>query len=82
MKRVKRTTITFETERVFLVSKNLPQRFCPQCDAAVGLVRVEDAAKFGGLSLRALRRQIAEKKLHVTEEADGTILICFNSFMQ
>ncbi len=81
MKQVKKTTITVETERVFVFSERL-LAWCAACQQPMGMVRPEAAAALSGLSLSTIYRQIEEQKLHVTKEPDGNLLICTQSLMQ
>ena len=81
MKSVKKTSITIETERVFVLSRKLSLAWCDACDTEVSVIRLEEAAKLSGISLTALCRQIEEAKLHVKEDAEGNLLICFDSLL-
>ena len=78
MKNIKKTTITVETERVIVLSRQLLRGHCPDCDEEVGMLAVKEAAAFGGVSPETILCQVEERKLHA-QEADGQTLICFNS---
>jgi hypothetical protein len=82
MKQVKKTTITVETERVFILGERLCRVWCEGCQHEVGMVRLDAAVTLSGTSLSSIYRQIEEQKLHVKEEADGGLLICTKTLMQ
>ena len=82
MKQVKKTTITVETERVFILSERLLQVWCEGCQQQVGMVRLEAALTLSGISPSTIYRQIEEQKLHVKEEADGSLLLCTKTLLQ
>lgn len=82
MKR-KRTVITIEMMRVLEISK--AQRVvahCPDCNARVEWVTVDEAALLAGVSSRTIFRQVEAEQLHFTEIASGLLFICLNSLRQ
>jgi hypothetical protein len=80
----KRTTITIETERVLIISRRVgrhspPRAWCAECDALVKLVSPEAAAALASVSPRTIYRWVETDRLHFTETAENTLLICLNS---
>lgn len=84
MRKIKRTRITIETERVLVISKQgrVVEGWCDGCGEAVQLIGLEEAAVMAGISLRAIRHQVEIKLLHCAETHDGGRLICLNSLLQ
>lgn len=79
MARIKRTEITIETKRVFVISKqHRSEGFCAQCDEQVSMIRLEDAS-LAGVNLNDVPTMISEGRLHLVELPDRTCLICVNS---
>ena len=80
----RRTIITVETERVLIIHGRAGQRealpaWCAECDALVKLVSPEAAAALARVSPRTIYRWIETDRLHFTETAENTLLICLNS---
>lgn len=81
----KRTTITIETERVLIISRRAGRRgravptWCVECGARVELVSPEVAAAVAEVSPRTIYRWVETDRLHFTETAESTLLICLNS---
>lgn len=79
MARIKRTEITIETKRVFVISRqHRSEGFCSQCDEQVSMIRLEDAA-LAGVNLNDVSAMTNEGRLHLTELPDRTRLVCVNS---
>jgi len=80
----KKMTITFETERLLVISG--PQKpalnWCPRCNQQVRSVTTEDAAILADVSLAVVCREVEADRLHALQTADGARLICFNSILQ
>lgn len=79
MARIKRTEITIETKRIFIISnQHRSEGFCAQCGELVNTIRLEDAA-LAGVNLSDVPTMIDEGRLHLIELPDRTCLICVNS---
>jgi hypothetical protein len=80
----KKTTITFETERLLVISgpRSRALNWCPRCNQLVRSVTTEDAAILADVSLAVICREVDADRLHAMPTADGAPLICLNSIMQ
>ena len=81
---MKRTIITVETERLFVISRRRRalEGWCERCGRAVKLIRAEEAAALSGVGLREICRQVESDKLHYMETVDRVLLICFDSLLK
>ena len=77
----RRTEITIETHRVFVVRTRtgLPAAWCRECEDLVEMFTPEAAATLAGLSSRAVYRLVETESVHFTETHDGALLICLKS---
>lgn len=81
-----RTTVTIETEQIWMVSRWRSTRaWCAECDREVDMVRLDEANGFGGnglpsLGARPMTPGLGEtRRWHVSQAPDGTPLICLES---
>jgi hypothetical protein len=74
--------IIIETHKVFVVHRQGSfQSRCVACAETVEMVKPDDAAALLQISLRRIFRRVEAEKLHFTETANGSLLICRNSLM-
>jgi excisionase family DNA binding protein len=80
VKQAKRTTITFETERLLVISKRRSlTATCGACEEQVKLVTIDEAAKIVGVGSLVVYRWTDVGKLHLIEIGGRKLFICFNS---
>jgi hypothetical protein len=83
MRQSRRTTIVVETERLLMVrsqrQSTAVERWCDDCGAMVTMAALELAATVSATSQREIVRRVESGALHVTESADGVLLICLPS---
>jgi hypothetical protein len=74
----KRTEITIETDRIVVLSKRKVSvvSWCHECGQQTKMVTVDEAAAIAGVTSRTMYRWADAQKLHVTETADGVLMIC------
>jgi len=79
----RKTKITFETERLFVISKPTSRApaWCDACGEHVRAVTAEDAALLANKSLAAISRAVESEKLHSTRTEEAPLLICLNSIL-
>lgn len=77
----RRTEITIETDRFFVLSRrtNYVTSWCGRCGQRVRMIPVDEAATIAGVSSRTIYRWADDEKLHFTETPDGRLLICRES---
>lgn len=77
----RRTEITIETHRVFVVRRRTgaPAAWCRGCDALVEMITTDEAAKLAGISSRSVYRLVETESIHFAETHDGLLLICLSS---
>ena len=78
----KRTRITIETERVFVIGKvrSTFEAWCPVCDELVRLLRPDEAATLSAC-MQASQHPLEIDKLHIIPTADGLMNVCLNSLL-
>ena len=78
MRTRKRTEITIETDRIFVLSRRKVSvvSWCGECRQRTTMVTVDDAATIAGVTSRTIYRWADAEKLHFTETADGVLMIC------
>ena len=76
--KIRRTKIIVVKEHVFTYAEHRsPIRIeCERCGARTRMVRLDEAAVQSG-SLQEIRREVEASGLHYTEEANGSLLVCF-----
>jgi hypothetical protein len=81
---MKRTRITVETERLFVVNSQRRsfEGWCDGCGRTVKLIRAEEAAFIAGVGLREICRQVESNSLHYTETVERVLLICLDSLLK
>jgi hypothetical protein len=77
----RRTEITIETDRVFVVSRRRISvlTWCVACGERVTMITPDEAAITARVSSRAIYRCMEAERVHFTETADGLLLVCTNS---
>ena len=82
MRKIRRTKIVVETERLLVVrSRRGVEGRCEACGATARMVGLDEAAAVSGRSQRELVRRVDEGSLHFSESARGRLLICLNSLL-
>ncbi|HEV8486246.1 MAG TPA: helix-turn-helix domain-containing protein [Blastocatellia bacterium] len=78
MRTRKRTEITIETDRIFVLSRRKVSlvSWCNECGQRTTMVTVDEAAAIAGVTSRTMYRWADAQKLHFTETADGVLMIC------
>ena len=80
MKKVTRTTLTIQTERLIVVS---PSRclygLCADCGDEVRLITVEQASLLARVNSRQIYRLVETGELHFIETTHCGPLVCFKS---
>jgi hypothetical protein len=73
--------MTIETEKFLTVriSNGKHGEFCETCDSTQPLLTVTEAARFAGMSSRAIFQLIEAGQLHFRETATNSLLVCFDS---
>lgn len=81
MRKIRRTEITFEAERLLVVSRRAAGRegWCEGCGRGTLWVPAAEAARGAGVSLRALCRMVEARRLHFAETEGGALFICSES---
>jgi len=81
MRTRKRTEITIETDRIFVLSRRKVSvvSWCGECSQRTTMVTVDDAATIAGVTSRTIYRWADAEKLHFTETSEGRLLICSES---
>jgi hypothetical protein len=74
-----RTEITFEMDRVITIGRPRTLRWCPQCNASVAMMTIEEATVITRSDSRLIFRLIDSGQLHTSETSAGSLLICPNS---
>jgi len=77
----RRTEITIETDRVFVMSRRRISvlTWCVACGARVTMITPDEAALSARTSSRTIYRWMEAERVHFTETADGLLLVCTNS---
>ncbi len=83
MKKKRITTITFETERVFVFRRvgDSQLDWCVGCGAETQMATVGEMAREAGLSELAIYQLRDARALHFQEDAEGRVLVCLNSLL-
>lgn len=83
-KRTKITEITVERSEVFVVgpAKKRVFAWCAQCAAETQLVTQAEAAPFAQVTARTIHHWVEAGRVHVTETAEGLLLVCLNSLFE
>lgn len=81
VKTKRRTEITVETDRVFVIRRRSGSvlAWCAECAALVKMITPDEAAALAGISSRTIYHWIESEQIHFTETAGGQMLVCFNS---
>ena len=75
----RRTEITVETERWFVVSRRRRIAWCANCQRHVEMLNVDDAALFAHVKSVTIFRWAESGALHSSETPEGLLLICPHS---
>jgi len=78
-KRVRRVTVKTERTYVFRSKDSVRNQWCAECDAEVGMLSVEGAARENGVSELTIYKLVEERALHFSEDAEGRVQVCLNS---
>lgn len=85
MRKIRRTEITFETERLLVFSRRRAaarEDWCEGCGRETLWLPAQEAARAAGVSLRELCRMVEAHRLHFAETEDGALFICSNSLKE
>ena len=77
----RKTKLTIETERIFVIRRSGEaerRAVCEACQEVVHLLSVDEAVTLTRVGARAIYRMVEAEELHITETAED-MLICFNS---
>jgi hypothetical protein len=78
----KQTKITIETDSLLILrSRNSVRAWCPRCAAEVEMIALENAGVISNLDRPALEEWLNSGNLHLSQAADGSVLICLNSLL-
>ena len=77
----KRTEITIETDRLFVVGghRRLPVVWCAPCGKQVEVITTDEAATLARVTSRTIFQWVESGKVHYTETPEGLLLICPDS---
>ncbi len=77
----RRTEITIETDRVFVIRRRTVASavWCQACGHPVDMATPNEAAALAGIRSRSIYRWVEAETIHFTESPDGMVLICLNS---
>ena len=83
MRTTKRTEITIETERIFVLSRRKVSvvSWCHECGLRINMITVDEAAAMAGMSSRTVYRWIEAEKIHFIETCERRLLVCSRSLM-
>ena len=82
MRKVRRTKLVVETERLLVVrSRRSVSAWCEGCGAATRMVGLDEATALGGLSQREIVRRVEAGAIHFTETEGGVLRVCLNSLL-
>ena len=80
-KRMKKTAVEIEQVYVVRQLKNAAPEICRQCSTPIAsLVAPDVAAIVTGISTREIYRWVEQEFIHFMETANGSLLVCLNSF--
>jgi hypothetical protein len=78
----KQTTITIETDSLLIFQgRNSKRAWCPECAAEGEMIALESVGVISNLEKPALEDWLNSGKLHRSQAADGSTLICLNSLL-
>jgi len=79
----KRTEITVETDRVWIIRKSHSKRvWCSECGREVDMVGLKEAAALSGTGQPLLSDSDGGRGWHWAQATDGSPLICLESLMR
>lgn len=81
MMRKRRTEITIETERTFVIrsARTQSRAWCGRCGRMIPMVTADEAARLARVTSRTIYRWVEANRIHFNEMADGRMLICPDS---
>ncbi|OLE52158.1 MAG: hypothetical protein AUG51_19580 [Acidobacteria bacterium 13_1_20CM_3_53_8] len=84
MKKIRRTKVVIETERIICVSQRRTAMdvWCDECGQHANMLSLEEAVAVTGLSPQEICRKVGADALHFRERADGLLFICLNSLLE
>jgi hypothetical protein len=79
----KQTRITIETDSLLVVKgPNSLRAWCPQCQAESEAIPLEGVGVISNLAVPDVEAWMESQKLHRSQSAEGTALICLNSLLK
>lgn len=79
----KRTEITMETEQVLTIRwRHSAQGWCQECGCEVDMVGLAEAEEITGMTQPVLQAGAQIQKWHISEDQDGSPLICLASLLR
>jgi hypothetical protein len=80
MKKVRRTTLTIQTERLVVMSpRHCLYGLCAACGDEVRLITVEQASLLARVNSRKIYLLVEAGELHFIETIEWGLLVCFKS---
>ncbi|HEX5832727.1 MAG TPA: hypothetical protein VFY34_02685 [Pyrinomonadaceae bacterium] len=74
-----RTEITFEMDRIIVMTRSRRSEWCNSCSRPVEMLTVDDAALFAHVNSITIFRWAIAGDLHASETPDGLLMVCPNS---
>jgi len=71
-----RTEITFEMDRLIVVSRSRKAEWCTQCARPVEMLSVDEAALVAHVNSLTIFRWAIAGELHSSETPEGLLVIC------
>lgn len=84
MKTKRRTEITVETARIFVIRRRRGSilTWCAECAEAVKMVAPDEAAVLAGVNPRTIYRWIEAEKIHFAETPEACCLCASTRFLE
>ena len=76
MKRIRRTQIVIENDRLLLISRRANQLWCGVCGTRVKMIDSSKAALLLGVTQRRIFQAVETGLIHFAETTSGDLLIC------
>ena len=79
----RRTEITVETDLILVIRKCRTQpSWCPECGREVDVVSLGEARTLTGVTPQTLHECAEAGRWHVSQGADGGLLVCLESLLK
>jgi hypothetical protein len=78
----KQTKITIETDSLLILRSRTSRRaWCPLCAAEGEMIALENVGVISNLERPAVEEWLNSEKLHRSQAADDSVLVCLNSLL-